>query len=141
MNCVWFEMRLDELLDERLPPDSDRELNEHVETCSHCAQLLADHQALLEAIEMLVRPEARGDLAARILAEVTDEPISDVSVLHRANAARQPASAQRSPLRAAMWIAATIGRRPADWFGRDGMEPASSGGSRRRFEVSRRRCA
>ena len=53
MNCVRFEMRLDELLDERLPPDSDAELNEHAETCPHCARLLADHQALLEAIEVL----------------------------------------------------------------------------------------
>ena len=108
MNCVWFELRLDELLDERLPPDSDAELNEHVASCPHCAQLLADHQALLEAIEALVRPEARGDLAARILAEVTQEPVSALSVLHHAGAARRADDAQRLLLRAATWIAATM---------------------------------
>ncbi len=108
MNCVWFEMRLDELLDERMPPDSDPELNEHAEHCSHCAQLLADHQALLEAIEVLVWPEARADLAARILAEVASEPVSTLSVLHHADAGQQAESAQRSLLRAATWIAGTM---------------------------------
>jgi len=102
MNCVWFETRLDELLDERLPPDSDAELNEHAATCPHCAQLLADHQALLEALEALVRPEARGDLAARILAEVALEAVPMASL------STQTDVAQQSLLRAATWVAATM---------------------------------
>jgi hypothetical protein len=69
---------------------------------------LADHQALLEAINALVWPEARADLAARILADVTSEPVSTLSVLRHAEAARQADQAQRSLLRAATWIAATM---------------------------------
>ena len=64
MNCVWFETRLDDLLDERLPVDGDAELNEHAEACPRCAQLLADHQVMLEAIDLFVQPETRADLAA-----------------------------------------------------------------------------
>jgi hypothetical protein len=124
MNCVLFETRLDELLDERLPPGNDAELNEHAEACMHCARLLADHQALLEAIEVLVRPAALGDLAARdlagsavagkalaarILAEVTVAPVSSSGASPRATTS-PTAESQRpgGPVQAAAWIAATI---------------------------------
>jgi anti-sigma factor RsiW len=109
MNCVRFEMRLDELLDERLPADSDTELNEHVETCRHCAQLLADHQALLEAIESLGRSEARGDLATRILAEATREPAFMEPVFMATALSPAAGVRQRTPSRAAWaWIAAMV---------------------------------
>jgi len=113
MNCVRFETRLDELLDERLPADSDAALNEHVETCRHCARLLADHQALLEAIESLGRPEVRGDLATRILAEATSksgfmEPVFMATAISPAAGGSQRADVAQRTARRAAWIAAMV---------------------------------
>jgi anti-sigma factor RsiW len=123
MNCDWFEMRLDELLDERLPPDCDAALNEHAEACPRCAQMLSDHHALLEAIEALVRPEPRGDLAARILAAVgrdLREPVSLANVSQAADTAPPAGAVHPSQLpqrltmprrglpHLATWIAAAV---------------------------------
>lgn len=109
MNCDSFEMRLDELLDERLPPDSDIELNEHADGCPQCARLMADHQSLLEAVELLARPRMHAGLAAQVLEQMALEP---VAVANEADPRHLPTpsrstSARRFAPPVATWIAAT----------------------------------
>ncbi|HEV3418471.1 MAG TPA: hypothetical protein VG056_16735 [Pirellulales bacterium] len=72
MHCVQFEMRLNELLDERSSPDADLELVEHARDCSDCADLLAAHELLLDGVETLESPGAGADFAVRVAAELAD---------------------------------------------------------------------
>jgi hypothetical protein len=53
MHCVEFERRLNELLDDRLPLDSDLELAAHADECGQCAELLAGHELLLRGMAAL----------------------------------------------------------------------------------------
>lgn len=94
MTCVGFEARLDDLLDRRLPLEGDAELNEHTKACPHCARLIADHQALLQAVDLL--------------AERSPEPISSKSHSHRTMAAKQPTASARALPRSTVWIAAAV---------------------------------
>lgn len=73
MHCVRFEMRLNELLDERLSPDSDLELMEHARECPQCAELLAGHELLLAATERFDAPYPQADFAVRVAAQVAAE--------------------------------------------------------------------
>jgi hypothetical protein len=70
MRCVEFEMRLNELLDERLPPSSDPVLESHAVDCPQCGDLLSAHEALLDAAEGLARWPSRSDLAVRVAADL-----------------------------------------------------------------------
>jgi len=70
MRCVEFEMRLNELLDERLPPESDPVLESHAVDCPQCGDLLSAHEALLDAAEGLARSPLRSDLAVRVAADL-----------------------------------------------------------------------
>ena len=78
MNCERFERRLDELLDERLSPESDAELNTHAEDCSACGRMLADYQALTEALAVMAWPEVCEEMGPRVAAEVAAERAEDV---------------------------------------------------------------
>ncbi len=53
MHCVEFERRLNELLDNRLPVDSDSELNSHANECCDCAELLAGQELLVRGMAAL----------------------------------------------------------------------------------------
>jgi hypothetical protein len=72
MHCVQFEMRLNELLDERSSPDADLDLLEHARDCSDCADLLAGHELLLNGVQTLESPGAGADFAVRVAAELAD---------------------------------------------------------------------
>src|SRR6516225_6236482 len=67
MHCVRFEMRLNELLDERISPDTDRELLNHAEDCPDCAELLAGHELLLSGREWF-EPTIVADFSVRVAA-------------------------------------------------------------------------
>jgi hypothetical protein len=69
MHCVRFEMRLNQLLDDRALPDSDLELVEHARECPDCAELLGGHELLLHGLETCEAPSAGPDFAVRIAAE------------------------------------------------------------------------
>jgi hypothetical protein len=73
MHCVRFEMRLNELLDERVSPDSDLELLEHADDCPACAELLAGHELLLAVSEQFEVPCPKADFAVRVAAQVSSE--------------------------------------------------------------------
>jgi hypothetical protein len=68
MHCVQFEMRLNELLDERSSPDADFDLAEHARDCSDCADLLAGHELLLDGVQTLESPGAAADFTVRVAA-------------------------------------------------------------------------
>jgi hypothetical protein len=53
MHCVEFERRLNDLLDNRLPLDSDLELSAHADECCECADLLAGHELLVHGMATL----------------------------------------------------------------------------------------
>jgi hypothetical protein len=60
-------MRLNELLDERASPESDRELLDHAEDCPDCAELLAGHELLLRGQEWF-EPTIGADFSVRVAA-------------------------------------------------------------------------
>jgi hypothetical protein len=73
MHCVQFEMRLNQLLDDRRDPEGDLALSQHALECSECADLLLGQEVLRRGVEMrlLNEPTAGRDLAVRVAAEVT----------------------------------------------------------------------
>lgn len=80
MQCVEFETRLNDLLDDRLAPSVDIGLVEHAQSCARCCELLAAHEALLEGAAAM--PVARlGEaerltMAYRVVAEVGSAPLA-----------------------------------------------------------------
>jgi hypothetical protein len=74
MQCVEFETRLNDLLDERLLPAGDAALVEHARDCAVCSELLAAHDVLLEGVQALpaiwLGDAARQTLAHRVAVEV-----------------------------------------------------------------------
>lgn len=93
MNCGWFESRLDELLDQRLSPEGDEQLNDHAQMCPACARLLADHLALLDAMQLIAWPAASEKLPGRVLAEISSKPIVASLQALAASSASAPAAA------------------------------------------------
>ncbi|HEY2148833.1 MAG TPA: hypothetical protein VGH32_12910 [Pirellulales bacterium] len=71
MHCVRFEMRLNELLDERASPEADRELLDHAQDCSPCAQLLAGHELIFNGLERF-EPSVPLDFSVRVAAQFAD---------------------------------------------------------------------
>jgi hypothetical protein len=69
MHCVRFEMRLNQLLDDRVSPDSDPDLVEHARECPDCGELFLGQEFLLQGIEAFDEPSAGPDLAVRVAAE------------------------------------------------------------------------
>ncbi len=77
MKCGEFEVRLDEILDERRRPEWDSRLHEHCDSCQRCRDLAAAYGVLLEGVSTLDMPEAPGDLAVRVLDAYQVRPRSD----------------------------------------------------------------
>ena len=78
MQCVEFESRLNDLLDERVSPGVDDHLLEHAQGCPICSELLAAHELLLEGVQGLPTMQlCDGELHAfadRVVAEVGSQP-------------------------------------------------------------------
>jgi hypothetical protein len=89
-------MRLNELLDERSPPDADLELVEHARDCSDCADLLAGHELLLDGVETVESPGPGPDFAVRVAAN------------YAVRVAAESADAQRPLWRSWMWSVPAI---------------------------------
>ncbi len=70
MHCVEFEMRLNDLLDERAALGDDSLLESHAAECPQCADLLGAHVALLDGVEALASLPPQPDLAVRVAAEL-----------------------------------------------------------------------
>ncbi len=68
MRCAEFELRLNDVLDQRLWLDSDLALAEHARHCQPCASLAASYEAMIHGLEQAKIPESSFELSARVLA-------------------------------------------------------------------------
>jgi hypothetical protein len=96
MQCVEFENRLNDSVDERVAPSFDIGLVEHAQSCARCCELLAAHEALLEGIAaMPVGRLAEADrlaMAYRVVAEVGSAALAPFQgVNHDHTSVHQPA--------------------------------------------------
>ncbi|MBI2827368.1 MAG: hypothetical protein HYX69_22060 [Planctomycetia bacterium] len=66
MRCDEFEIRLQQLLDERRGPDGDDRLAGHAACCEPCGALLSGCEALLEGVASWDTPVPTVDLVARV---------------------------------------------------------------------------
>lgn len=74
MRCDEFETRLNEVLDLRLPPESDAELAAHARECASCRTMLEGARCLLQHVASARSPEAPPDLAERTMEALHDKP-------------------------------------------------------------------
>jgi hypothetical protein len=135
MQCVEFETRLNDLLDERHAPSLDTLLNEHADHCASCADLLSHHETLLEGVEALPKVrlshDGRRAFAERVFSALTPMPIDSLSRIE------EPTLVERSPTvqatsRSSAWAmvgfaiaaAAAILIAVLPWFG-SGRDPAA----------------
>jgi hypothetical protein len=70
MECVDFESRLQDALDERGRPEADAALVEHLHGCPACRGLAQSLGLVLDAVMNLPTPPAPANLARRVLAEL-----------------------------------------------------------------------
>lgn len=57
MRCADFEVRLNEVLDERQPISSAADLNEHIRECRECRYLARSYEAIFAGLREAVIPE------------------------------------------------------------------------------------
>ncbi len=74
MRCDEFELRLQDVLDERREPASDSALAAHGAECAACRTLAASLRGALQGLAALPRPAPSDSLTARVLAALADGP-------------------------------------------------------------------
>ena len=67
MQCREFDRRLNAVLDERRPPQSDRWLTAHAANCENCRQHLYAHQTLMIGLSALATPSLNRDFARQVV--------------------------------------------------------------------------
>ncbi len=72
MQCVEFENRLNDLLDNRIAPEDDPQLNRHAQDCDACAGTLFAQQRLFQGLQAS-RLAPSADLPDRILSRRHNE--------------------------------------------------------------------
>jgi hypothetical protein len=75
MHCDRFELRLQQLLDQRRPLDDDFELVQHADRCADCAELLAATEAMLAGFDGFSLEPVQADLAETVVARMQSSPI------------------------------------------------------------------
>ena len=71
MHCKQFEVRLDHLLDQRLSPDTDYELQAHTYECEACRNLLSYHSQVMQHLELKPIPMPSTNFAQRVVTRCT----------------------------------------------------------------------
>jgi hypothetical protein len=74
VRCEEFEIRLNDIVDERRMPESDPELCAHAAGCGSCEQLLRGYETLLDSVAHLEKVEAAPELCYRVMAEWQSVP-------------------------------------------------------------------
>lgn len=74
MNCVQFEDRLNDLLDERRDPAADSQLVEHARVCPACRAVQRSYDKLLAAVAALGCPTPSPGLVDRIQRSLEQAP-------------------------------------------------------------------
>ncbi len=103
MRCDEFESRLNEVLDERRPLSSDREVEEHIRHCGRCRDVARSYEAMTAGLHYDVVPPVPEGLTARIVDEVKRAARESRPAERRVNVLRYP---QRLP--AAALLAAVL---------------------------------
>ena len=67
MRCPDFETRLNDVLDNRQPPEADRELLAHVTTCVHCSHMLQSYVSMLAGFQRLKTPAVSPHFATSVV--------------------------------------------------------------------------
>ena len=70
MQLKKFEQRINDLLDQRIPLDSDPTLRDCAEENRQCKQLLARYEELQEGVQLLDRPTPRAGFEDRVLGQL-----------------------------------------------------------------------
>ena len=70
MQCDEFEVRVNQLLDERRVPHVEQDIADHVGACQACADVLASYQQVLDAVDSTPPLEMDADPAEAIVARV-----------------------------------------------------------------------
>jgi len=81
MRCDEFEIRLNEVLDQRRLPEADVGLADHARQCEKCRALAASFQAILEGLERSLTVPCTNDLSDRVLAALA--PATTIRFPHR----------------------------------------------------------
>ena len=76
MRCREFEDRMNDVLDQRLPPERDSLLLRHAGECRTCHQLLAGQAMLLAGIELLETPPLSANFATAVLVQSRETPVA-----------------------------------------------------------------
>jgi hypothetical protein len=118
MQCVQFETRLNELLDERLSPELEPAIGRHAGECARCAALLAAHEDLLTGVESLRMSEAMPDLAVRVAGELSRRHI----LAPPARGWWIPAAAAALLLGVGVWCWAAASRKGAEQLATSGTD-------------------
>jgi len=79
MNCHEFDQRLQQLLDDRLSPTRDPQLQAHAMRCAACEELLAGYATMLAGVRQATA--ARAKVGSRFAAQVvtrmaTEQPVA-----------------------------------------------------------------
>ena len=70
MNCIEFEDRLNDLLDDRLAPADDAALLAHAATCTECREMLAAQESLFHGLATLSRRTHAPEIGKQVLREL-----------------------------------------------------------------------
>ena len=70
MKCEVFEQRLNQLLDNRKEPETDRTLRVHADNCEDCRQTLVAQELLWEGLDLFEPPELRNEFSKQVVESV-----------------------------------------------------------------------
>ena len=76
MRCREFEDRMNDVLDQRLPPERDALLLRHAGECHSCHQLLAGQATLLAGVELLETPPLSANFTTAVLVQSREIPLA-----------------------------------------------------------------
>lgn len=130
MQCREFERRLNAMLDERRPLQSDRWLAAHAAICENCRQQLHAQQTLFVGLSRIAVPPLDRDFARQV--------VQQVSIHSPSRASRRWVSAAACLAAAAVMLLAVS----AVWYARQNKnDDGKSGRARPSFAVGRQRGA
>ncbi len=83
MECIDFEARLQDALDERRRPEENAALLEHTRDCPACRGLAQSLGLVLDVVAGLPTPPVPADISRRVLSELERPPVVRIRPLRR----------------------------------------------------------
>ncbi len=129
MNCQDFETVIIEIARARLLDAVARERGlEHVETCAHCAMLLAEERALSEKLRAFSGAVRAEEIPTQIEAAL-------LTAFHQRTAVASPSNGRRWLLAVAAVLLLAIGLSLAGWLSLSSSQKSMTGGSTAKVSV------